>query len=96
MNLNVTFDGLPGSLRQTSSQISYMCIVQPDGAIPGILTGKKAKHALEIYLQWIRYSLNGVWESEEELRSANAGVKEHIESVRGMIHSSKKIEVWVM
>ena len=52
-------------LRQTPTQITDMCMVQADGTIPWELTGKKAKHALWIYIKWLE-GQNGNYASVED------------------------------
>ena len=96
MNLNFRIDGEKISLRQTPSQITYMCVAQPDGTTPYELKGKKAVHALRIYMQWVKYSINGVWESSEDLQNAEERVKEELEYLESVLMNHKKIVAYVM
>lgn len=95
MNLNCTAGGECIELWQTPSRITYMCVVQNDGSVPYRLVGKKAKHALYIYMQWVKYSTNGVWKSDVELKEAQDNVKEHLAYLQDGISRSKRIEVYV-
>ena len=96
MNLNCRLGGTHINLRQTPTQISYMCIVQCDGSMPNELTGNKARHALQIYCKWVEGSLNGMWPSVEALKEANQHNLEEINRIQDIIKSKKKLEVWVM
>lgn len=96
MNLNAECDGKVIWLRQTPSQISWMCIVQPDGSIPGELTGRKAKHALHIYLQWVKYSTNGTWKDREAEEAATHCSIEEYQRVKKLMDKCKRLRVWVM
>lgn len=95
MNLNAKIGEEVIVLRQTPSQISYMCIIQPDGSIPSILTGNKAKHAMQIYLKWLEYDADGIWENSEDLKIATQNIKKETEDIIERMRNSKKIEVWV-
>ena len=96
MNLNCRLGGERIDLRQTPTQISYMCVVQPNGDVPGEVTGVKAKHALQIYCKWVEGSLNGSWNSAEDLEHARMCAADEIERIQKVIKSRKKLEVWVM
>ena len=96
MNLKCLLSGVHVNLRQTPTQISYMCIVQPDGSLPDELTGKKARHALQIYCKWVEGSLNGVHSKFEDIKMTRQLVYEEIGRIQDIIKSKKRLEVWVM
>jgi hypothetical protein len=52
-------------LRQTPTHVTDMCMVQADGTVAWELTGKKAKHALWIYIKWLEGYQNSYASSEE-------------------------------
>lgn len=96
MNLHCKSGGQGIPLRQTPTQITYMCMVQPNGDIPFELTGKRAKHSLQIYIQWIQGSLNRVYNTIEDSNIAREYVNEEINNLRKILNSRKKLEVYVM
>jgi len=96
MNLHVKFDGEEQILCQTPTQITYMCMVQPDGTCPFYLKGKKAIHALQIYIQWSAYKFNGSWNgSQIDLEILIACTHKHIDFLKEFLKTSKKIEVYI-
>lgn len=95
MSMNLYCKGF--DLRQTPTQITYMCCVQPDGTIHGDMKGKKAIHALQIYKQWIQGSLNRLWHSDEEYELAKESVKEHLRELDAfMKEKGRKINVYIL
>lgn len=96
MNLHLRINGEKIDLRQTPSQITFMCVAQPDGTLLYELTGKKARHAMRIYMQWVKHSTNGVWKSHEDLEAAHEAVKTHLEYLEELLNNAKKIMVYVM
>lgn len=91
MNLNATTKNGAIDLWQTPTQISYTIL--PEGS--GEVKGAKAKDALIRYMEWVKYSTNGAWNSVEELQDAKQRVDEHLEYVKGFIND-KTLCVWVM
>ena len=83
-------------LRQTPTYITYMCMVQPDGSIPDEVAGLKAKHALQIYSQWIRSSINGPWYDVESLSAARAWLSEELGHLQEVLKSRKKLVVYIL
>lgn len=79
------------NLWQTPTQISYTILP----ATVGEVKGEKAKDALIRYMEWVKYSTNGAWNSVEELQDAKQRVEEHLEYVRAFIND-KTLRVWVM
>lgn len=79
------------TLWQTPTQISYTILPAEVGEVKG----EKAKDALMRYMEWVKYSTNGVWNSAEELQDAQQQVVEHLEYVRAFIND-KTLRVWVM
>lgn len=91
MNLNARTKSGTIHLWQTPTQISYTILPETAGEVKG----KKASEALVRYLEWVKYSINGVYGSVEELQDAKQRVKEHLEYVRGFVND-KTLRVWVM
>ena len=60
------------------------------------LNGRKAMRALHAYIEWVNGSLNGVWDSTEELERANADVRERVRDVTVCIESGKPLKVYVL
>lgn len=96
MNLHIEINGHEISIWQTPTQISYMCIVKSDGTTDSELTGVEAKRAVHCYLQWIKYSTNGVWDNKKDLEHRRQSVNEHIIKVKTALQYAKKVRVWVM
>jgi hypothetical protein len=57
-------------LNQAPQLVSQMCMVQPDGSIPAMLKGKKAVHALQIYILWCKFRQQ---ETDEESKQVWGG-----------------------
>ena len=71
-------------------------MVQPDGSIPGEVSGVKAKHALHIYSQWIRSSLNGRWIDIETLEDARCHLNNELKIIQEVLKSRKKLVVYIL
>ena len=81
-------------LRQTPTQITFMCMVQPDGTIANELTGRKAQHAIQIYKQWVQYIRNGiVCNDPQDLQELITLDNEHLLAIDEAT-KNKKIKVW--
>lgn len=94
MSMNLHCDVI--ELWQTPTQITFMCMVQPDGAVPFELKGKKAKHALEIYKQWVRFFTNGkTWKNDISMEQADESVKSHLREIEEAT-KNKRIKVYVL
>lgn len=93
MSMNLYCSGL--SLQQTPTQITYMCLVQSDGSVPSKVNGEKAIHALQIYKQWLKLSVNGVmWKDKKDLDEAKEYIDEQIKIIDKFIKTNKNnIEV---
>jgi len=91
MNLNASTKSGAINLWQTPTQISYTILPSAIGEVKGV----KAREAIVRYMEWVKYSTNGAWESVEELQDAKQRVSEHLEYVRGFIND-KTLRVWVM
>lgn len=91
INLNAATKKGVIALWQTPTQISYTILP----AAVGEVEGAKAKDALMRYMEWVKYSTNGAWNSAEELQNAKQQVVEHLEYVRAFIND-KTLRVWVM
>ena len=73
-------------LRQTPTEITNMCLVQPSGDIPWEVTGNKARHALQIYIQWLKGTLNGAFEDVEEHNYLCKCVDEEIVTIKKVLN----------
>ena len=82
-------------LQQTPTHITYMCMVQPNGQISPVVTGQKAKHALQIYIQWLQGKTDGIFHSTEDLERVRKFMNEEIESIEILLKSSSKKELKV-
>jgi hypothetical protein len=91
MNLNATTKNGVINLWQTPTQITYTILPASIGEVKG----KKATDALMRYMEWVKYSTDGVWNNVEELQDAKQRVDEHLEYVRKFIND-KSLRVWVM
>ena len=91
MNLCAAVDSEKIQLWQTSTQISYTILPSHYGMV----TGKKAQRALERYIEWVRHSVNGRYNSIEEVNERRDQVKEHIAYVESFL-KYKALRVWVM
>ena len=69
-------------LQQTPTQITNMCLVQPDGTISWEVTGKKARHALWIYIQWLYGTLNGMYENVGDAEFARENVEKQVAAIK--------------
>jgi len=72
-------------LWQTPTHITYMCVMQDDGKISSNLKGKKARRALYMYRQWVRSCINGVWDDEEERKSHEEFLNNHVKRINDVI-----------
>lgn len=83
-------------LRQTPTHITYMCMIQPDGSIPGEVSGVKAKHALQIYAQWSKGRLNDIFTSTEDFENATSYLNEELKLIQEILKSRKKLVVYIL
>jgi hypothetical protein len=73
-----------------------MCLVQPSGNVACQVHGKKAKHALQIYIQWLKGSLNGISRGTvEELNEQRDWLAVEVKAVE-KISRKKKLEVYLL
>lgn len=70
MNLHARCGKEKFDLWQTPTSVTNMALVQADGSISQEVTGKKARRALYIYLEWVKATTDGVWYDLEENREA--------------------------
>ena len=88
MNLNACCKEGTIELWQTPTQISYTIL--PSGSVKG----KKAVEALERYKAWVRYSINGVYSSQEAVDYAKDNIDRHLKYIESF--DLKGLELWVM
>jgi len=96
MNLHCRSGGVDVELQQTPTQITNMCLVQLNGKVDWNVTGNKAKHALQIYCQWLEGSLNRVYPSVEYAVNSKNWIFSNIKEIQKVIKSKKKLEVYKM
>jgi len=82
-------------LQQTPTHITYMCMVQPNGKVSPAVTGQKAKHALQIYIRWIRGKTDGVFNNTKDFEYIKKWVDEEIENIEKLLKSRSKKELKV-
>lgn len=90
MSLNLHCNKI--DLRQTPTFVTEMCMVQSDGDMPWELSGKKAQHALWIYIQWLHGTLNGAYESTQAANERCAMVDAEIQEIKKVM-KDKKLKV---
>ena len=97
MNLHVSFDGHPFSLWQTPTFITNMCLYSDD-EIQWEVKGKPAIRAINMYIEWVKHQLNGVWDSTEDYEEQKEFVNDHIKSLQDNIKNTppKRIVVYQM
>lgn len=95
-NLHCELGGMEINLLQTPSQITNMCMVQINGNIQSTLSGDKAKHALQIYCQWVLGKSNGVYKNKEEADWARKMANEEVDKIQDLFKSKKTLEVYIM
>lgn len=78
-------------LWQTPTQISYTILPK---AIKEV-TGKKAKEALERYIEWVNYSATGIYTDPEELAYNLQEINKHIRYITNFLHNPT-LRLWVM
>lgn len=83
-------------LWQTPTEVTYMCMTDSDG-LHYELEGEKALGAINRYIEWVRQSTNGVWDSMEAMEAAKQSANWHIEEVKNAIKSSEEtLRVFVL
>lgn len=90
MNLAARSSKGPLNLWQLTTQASYTILPRKSGKV----TGAAAIQALERYMEWVRYSTNGVWNSPEDLEWAEQNVKSHLSEISKRLED-KDLSVWV-
>lgn len=71
-------------LWQTSTQITYMILVDNDGVVRSA-KGHRARRALHSYIRWVEGSVDGAWKSEKELNDYREIVEYHVEYIKGFL-----------
>ena len=74
-------------LWQLNTQLSYTILPS------GYAKGEKAVEALERYKTWVRYSLNGVYKTQEELDYKRELVESHLKNLEAFSLEGLKLEV---
>lgn len=91
MNLNASVDGKEIRLWQLSSQMSYT-IFGNDSLKDK--TGQEAKRVIERYRMYVKYSINGVYHSKEDLDLQKEVVADHLKYIDSCMNG--ELRVWVM
>lgn len=78
MNLNAKTNADKISLWQTPTTISYI-ILPP--TMYSEVSGQQAIEALIRYIEWVKGTANGTWDSTTELQSHTKRIKEHIKYI---------------
>jgi len=81
MNLHATCNGKPIELYQTPTYITRMVLVSSEGAVAS-LKGKKARRALNSYIEWVLDPGYLVFNSNAEHMDWLEICNHHIEEVR--------------
>ena len=99
MNLFMKKDKTAIDLWQTPTHITHMCLMS-DTSIEAEVTGKKAVRAMRCYMEWVRSTLNGVWDDPELLKSAQERVTEHLAMCQYVLYDcvvkNSKLTAWYM
>jgi len=74
MSMNLISDKV--GLRQTPTWITYLALYDVNQRKR---TSEETSH---IYVSWLKSTLNGVWDSSEELESARTTINSHIETLK--------------
>lgn len=94
MNLQASVDGDSIFLYQTPSYITFMCLLDTDNEVKNELSGKKAIHALHLYMQWVQFLADGVFRTREQAVDAKNNISAHIEKITGLLETTRTIKVW--
>ena len=95
MNLHASCDNKSLDLWQTPTYITYMCCVNDKGQVISELKGKRAIGALRSYIEWVKGSAGGVFQTLEDAENKRTTVYEHVEYIENAINSGY-IKVWIM
>ena len=95
MNLHASCDNKSLDLWQTPTYITYMCCVNDKGQVISELKGKRAIGALRSYIEWVKGSAGGVFQTLEYAENKRTTVYEHVEYIENAINSGY-IKVWIM
>lgn len=79
MNLNASTKHGKINLWQTPTSGSYTILPPSTGCD---VKGKRAKLALEAYIEWVKGGLNGVWTDNAAYENKRVSVEEHLTCVR--------------
>lgn len=72
-------------LWKTPTQITYMCLVNVNGEIVE-KKNKQAQLALQIYLQWVKESINGIYSSQEQIDNRKQAIESHIQYIKRFLN----------
>ena len=92
MNLNAKTNDDKISLWQTPTTISYI-ILPP--TMYSEVSGQQAKEALIRYIEWVKGTANGPWDSIAELQNYTKLIKEHIKYITSFLNDPSLV-VYVM
>jgi len=94
MNLHLKVDDQEIDLWQTPTSITHMCLVNHNFEIQFEVEGEAALRAIAIYTTWVRSTLNGIWDDEEDLRTHQVFVSDHISDIKNAVTKGHKVNVY--
>jgi len=89
MNLHLKIDNHEIELWKTPTHITNMCLVDAYFKISFEVKGEEALRAISMYSIWVKNSLNGVWENQEEYKSQLNLIVDHLSYINDSIRNSK-------
>ena len=93
MNLHLKVDGSNIDLWQTPTYITNMCLVSSKG-VENEVAGKKAIRAMNAYLEWVKQTVSGTYNSLEEANEYREVVNEHEKEILDVLNTAKTIRVY--
>ena len=90
MNLYIEVDGAKVELYPTPTYITLMCLAPNN---KGKISNSRAINA---YLEYVRGTLNGLFDSAKEAEEARQKVNDHIAEVLAAVDAAKKVRVFAV
>lgn len=91
-NLKLEVEGRDFELWQTPTAITNMCLTTKSGIVYS-LEGDNARRAMFSYIEYVKGTLNGKWDSKEDLEYAKNSVNNHLKECSKILNSGKEIIV---
>ena len=90
MNLCIEVDGKRLDLFQTPTFITNMCLApNKNGKISN-------SRAINAYIEYVRSTSSGVFESTKDVKEAKRKANDHIAEVQNAVNAAKKVEVFAV